>query len=445
MPFRKSDVRDLFESHCHGDAQQFVRETCHLMGLTDRDGCRHVDSNGSPKFGDVMEADGTTSAGGRLKPSSFSFNALGRGLLGDDLFEDLYEPGSKKLGAALGSMRTDLLEAGEGAVGPGAYANVNAFTAVIAGLLEISVMEGWQNPAFIADVLAPADATKMFDGRKVIGSSRIGDAAEERLPGMPTKRVQVGERWITQPRTVENALSVEVTQEMVFLDLTGQAVTEAQDLGTWLGYRKEVRCIDAFIGVNNTYSFMGTSFNTYQVAGTWDNDVASNELLHEANMETVLIKFRNMVDPQSLTPVLIQPNAVLVNMGKMRAARQTFGDLAVGVQYRDAPGAVATPQYVRVGEAAYKGQFNIITSPIVYNRCVAADGLNLSAVNAEKYWWAFESGKALKYAQNWPLRVQQAVPNTVEMIDRGIVLYAKADERGIPFWYEPRRVVRSKN
>lgn len=441
--FRKSDVRDLFESHCESNPAQFAREVYHLMGLTDRDGNRHVDEFGRPKFGDVLEADGTT-AGPRLKPHSFSLAHLGRGLLGDELFEDLFDPESRRLSGIQKFMRADLLEAGEGAVGPSAYANVNAFTAVASGLLEISVMEGWQNPTYIADQLAPPDPTKMFDGRKVIGSSRIGDNAEERLPGMPTKRVQVGERWITQPRTVENALSAELTQEMVFLDLTGQAITEGQDVGTWLGYRKEVRVIDDFIGVNNTYSFMGTSFNTYQTAGTWDNDL-SNELLHETNYEAVLIKFRNMVDPQSNTPVLIQPNAILVNMGKFRTARQVLGDLAVGVQYRDAPGSTSNPQLIRIGDAAYKGQVEILTSPIVYNRCVAANGLNLSAANAEKYWWTFEKGKALKYAQNWPLRVQQAVPNTVEMIDRGIVLYVKADERGRPFWYEPRRVVRSKN
>lgn len=440
--FRKSDVRDLFESRCNGDAAQFTREVCHLMGLTDRDGNRHTDEFGRQRFGDVLEEDGT-SAGPRLRPGSFSLAHLGRGLLGDELFEDLFDPESKRMGGIQRHIRTDLLEAGEGAIGPGAYANVNAFTGVVAGLLEISVMEGWQNPEFIMDQIMPPDPTRMFEGRKVIGSSRIGDNAEERQPGMPTKRVQVGERWITQPRTVENALSAEVTQEMVFLDLTGQAVSEAQDLGTWLGYRKEIRQIDAYIGVTNTYQFMGTAFNTYQAAGTWDNDF-SNELLHEANLEAVFIKFRDMKDPQTNTRVLIQPNFALVNMGKWRTARDVFGDLAVGVQYRDAPGATATPQLVRAAKPAYVGMLDILTSPLVFQRCTDADGLNLSTANAERYWWVGQKG-CIKYAQNWPLRVQQAVPNTVEMIDRGVVLYSKADERGVPFWYEPRKSVRSKN
>ena len=81
-----------------------------------------------------------------------------------------------------------ILEAGVGAVQPSAFANINAFTAVVAGLLEISIMEGFQLPEFIADQLMPPDNTKMFAGRKVIGTTRLGNKAEERQPGMPTAR-----------------------------------------------------------------------------------------------------------------------------------------------------------------------------------------------------------------------------------------------------------------
>src|SRR5207245_1681845 len=120
----------------------------------------------------------------------------------------------------------------------------------------------------------------------------------ERNPGMPTKRVQFGERWIEQPRTVEKALACEVLQETVFLDLTGQVTQEANDLGTWLRYNDELRRIDAFIGVTNTYKYKGTSYNTYLAASTWDNDF-SNELVTEGDVEEVLVKFRDMKDPET--------------------------------------------------------------------------------------------------------------------------------------------------
>lgn len=436
---RQNDVRDLLESHCGGDRRQFVRTMLESMGLRDEYGNIYRDAAGNQTLRNPR-VNGAEQP--RIQPREMSLESLGRGILGHDLFESYFTPGSTRLAADMPAIMAErhLLEAGEGAVQASAFANINAFTAVVVGLLEVSVLVGWENPAFIGDKLMPDEPTKMFDGRKVIGGTRIGDQAEERQPGMPTKRVQIGERWVTQPRTVENALASEVTQEAVFLDLTGDVTRNATDVGTWLRYRKELRQIDAFIGVTNTFSYKGTSYNTYQTASTWDNDF-SNELFHYTQVQLALIKFRDMKDPDTGTRVLIQPNMMLVQREKLLEAQAIL--TASNVQYRDAS---TSASYIREYPNPIAGKFQLIESPLVYERITAADGLNIAAANAAKYWWLFESGSnTIVYAQNWPLRVQQAAPGQVDMIDRGIVLYVKADERGIPMWKEPRRVVRSKN
>jgi len=438
---RGSSLRSLYESHGPAKFVQFVYQG---LGLVDANGRRLYDRAGNARRVELVEGGKLPNgqAVERFEPSEFSLRELAEAVIGGDWAEQLRPDAVRR--AMLVEERRPLVEAGTGAIQATAFANINAFTAVVSGLLEVSTMEGWENPVFIADKLAPAEPTKMFDGRKVIGVTRLGDVAEERLPGMPTKRAQIGERWITQPRTVENALSSEVTQEAVFLDLAGEVLQEAKDVGEWLRWRKEIRVIDAFIGVTNTYVYKGTSYNTYQTASTWDNDF-SNELLHWDNVQNVLIKFRDMKDPETNLRVLIQPNMMLVNREKLVVARAIVGDLAGDVQYRDAPGSTSNPQQVRAFQSPYKGQFELLESPLVYQRCTDADGLNLSASNAGKYWWTWERGKPLKYAQNWPFRVQTAAPNQLDMIDRGVVLFTKADERGVPMWYEPRRVVRSKN
>jgi hypothetical protein len=296
--------------------------------------------------------------------------------------------------------------------------------------------------------LAPVETTRMFDGRKVLGTARIGDVGEVRMPGMPTKRAGFGERWITQPRTQENAMSCEVTQEAVYLDLTGEVLDHANAVGEWIAWRKEIRVIDAFIGVTNTYSYKGSSFNTYLSASTWDNDIASNELVDWVNLEKILLKFRDMKDPETGLRVQIVPNRILVNQEKLFTARGILG--ATQVSRRDTPGDLTGttntgPLEIRFAPNPVAGLFmEPLTSPLVYQRMTESTGLNLSASNAGKYYFVWEYGKPLKYAQNWPLRVQQAAPNQLDMIDRGIVLFVKADERGIPMWYEPRRIVRSK-
>lgn len=432
---RKDNIRELFESASGGDVGVFARKMSHLMGLSDDKGRPYRSDAGHRELRNPR-VNGRESQ--RLKPSEFSFAHLGRGLMGDDLFEAYFAPDSDRLQGLQGRLR-NLQEAGEGAVGPSAFANINAFTGIASGLLEVAILEGWENPDYIGEQLMPDEPSKQFEGRKTIGISRMGDQAEERLPGMPTKRAQIGQRWITQPRTVENALACELLQETVFLDLTGQAVAEANEVGDWLRYRNELRKINAFIGVTNTYTYMDTSYNTYQTASTWDNDF-SNELNYYSDIQEAEIKFRDMTDPATSTRVKITPNTMLVNREKLYTARMVLGAQTV------VEGSATTSTYTRRDAPNPVNNYKIIESPLVYERCTASDGLNLSATNAGKYWWLFESGnRTIVYVTNWPLRVQQAAPGQLDMIDRGVVLYVKADERGIPMWKEPRRVVRNTN
>ncbi|MBY0523441.1 MAG: hypothetical protein K2R98_08575 [Gemmataceae bacterium] len=444
----KQSTRQLYESL---GPTGFVRKIYHALGLANEQGKRNRNAVGNPE---IRAPKGDKNL--LLSPREFSLKDLAEAVIGEDWSSKFTPDVLQRI--ALQEEQRPILEAGTNAVTATAFANINAFTSVVTGLLEISVMEGWQNPEFIADQLMPSENTRMFQGRKVIGTTRLGDVGEQRTPGMPTKRAGFGERWIQQPSTVENALSCEVTQEAVYLDLTGEVLDHANSVGEWIGYRKEIRCIDAFIGAVNTYSYKGTSFNTYISAGYFDNFIsAGNELVDHTNIELVLIKFRDMLDVETGTRVQITPNRMLVNQEKLFTARAILG--ATETEWRGTnttyPGggvptasANVVPQGVRRFPNPVAGLFGQpLASPLVYQRMTdtaASGGLALSATAAGKAWFVWEYGKPFKYAQNWPLRVQQAAPNQLDMIDRGIVLFVKADERGIPMVYEPRRIVQSR-
>lgn len=436
-----SSTREVYESIKKDEGRgAFVKKILHGIGLCDPQGNRYFDTAGNSIIKDPVNSRGVTEA--RMKPTEFSLRDLAEGIIGEKWSEAMRPDILRR--AELHEQQRPIMEAGTGMVGASQFADINAFTAVVSGLLEISVLEQFRAPDFIADKLMPTQNTKMFAGRKVIGVTRIGDKAEQRQPGMPTARVQIGERWITMPQTVENALSCEVSQEAVYLDLTGEILEQAQNVGYWLGYRKEIRCIDAKLGITNTYSYKGTTYNTYLTSGYFTNDIPGNELVHWDSVQNALVAFRNMIDPETNTRVQIRPNRVLVNLEKLVTARAIMGDLAAGVEYRDAPGNPISPQNVRAFLSPYKGDFEILTSPLVFQRMTDASGLNLSASNAGKYWYMWEEGKDMTYEQNWPIRVQQAAPNQLDMIDRGVVLYVKADERGTPMVREPRRVIRCR-
>lgn len=439
----RTGFRNLLESH-GGDARKMGRRLTHLMGVTDEQGRYYLNNHGRRVLKDPAGQP-------RVRPDEISLRGLTEALLGEDW------QGAMPAVRAYGQLRPlfeadetwtrSLLEDnGAGAISASAFANINAYTATVAGLLDVMILEAYENPEFIGSKLAPVEPSKQFEGRKTIGVSRLGHVAEAREPLHPTKRVQVGERWLTQPRTVEKALACEVSQEAIFLDLTGGQLAEhsgAAGVGEWLGYAQELDIIDSFIGVVNSYNYKGTNYNTYIAAGYYDNYISSGgELLHEDDVEDLLIKFRDMTDPDTSTRILINPNTILVNREKVRTINSILGPSAQQFQYRD---ATSSAHLINVADPAYKGRFTVLESPLVYQRCRDADGLNLSASNSGKAWWMFESGpKTHVWVQNWPLRTQSAAPNQVDMIDRGVVMYTKADLRGIAFWKEPRRVVHAR-
>jgi len=433
----KQSTRQLVESMGYGP---FAIKMRHLMGASDERGKRYRD----PKTGVQQRRPPRHSSGSTLDyldPSTVSLRDLAESILGEKWEAKMRSP---RWAWAVGLQEEAALmeDTGAGAVMASQFADINAFTAVVSGLLEISLMDGWENPEFIMDQIMPDDATRMFDGRKVIGTTRLGDVSEPRYPGNPTKRAGFSERWITQPRTVENALACEVTQEAVYLDLTGQVLEQANAVGDWIRWRKEMRCIDCFLGITNTYQYNGVGYNTYISAGYFNNIIASNELYYWEQVQAAEVLFRDMLDPATGLRVRIVPDSMLVNQEKYYTAEAVLN--ATGIELRGSPGATSGQQDVRHSKNPLAGKYKLFTSPLVYQRMTDTSGLGLSAVNAARYWYLFDSKKPpFKYASNWPLRVQQAAPQQVDMIDRGIVLFVKADERGTPMVFEPRRVVQS--
>lgn len=432
----KQSTRQLYESL--GPAA-FAKQVRYLLGASDANGRRYRDSaSGIQKRQKPRDSKGGEM--NALDPRSFSLRDLAEATLGENWEAKMRSP-RWSMAVALQEEEALLEDNGAGGVTASQFADINAFTAVVSGLLEISVMDGWENPEFIMDQVMPDVQTRMFDGRKVIGTTRLGDVAEPRYPGNPTKRAGFSERWITQPRTVENALACEVFQETVYLDLTGEVLEQANAVGDWIRWRKEMRCIDCFIGVTNTYSYNGTSYNTYLSNGTWNNALTGNELLFWEQVQTVELAFRDMLDPATNLRVRIVPDSMFVNQEKLYTAQAILG--ATELEYRGIPGSTSAYQDIRKFQNVLRN-YKLYTSPLVYQRMTDASGLNLSSTNAGKYWYVWDSKKPpFKYASNWPLRVQQAAPNQVDLIDRGVVLYVKADERGVPMVYEPRRIVQS--
>src|SRR5262245_38202972 len=152
----------------------FARKVCHLIGLADEGGKRY------PQLNSRSSRQGYTAWGKQQEPldtHKFSLRNLAEVTLGSVergqslMTSTAWTQAIQEQAQAKAENRPIMEDTGAAAVPPSSFADINAFTSVVAGLLEIEVMKGWEYPDFIMDDIMPERGTRMFDGRKVIGTA----------------------------------------------------------------------------------------------------------------------------------------------------------------------------------------------------------------------------------------------------------------------------------
>lgn len=365
-----------------------------------------------------------------MAPEQVSLRALYAGLVGDD--GQMLMRGAKFV--------AEVMEDGGTAIVPSAMANVSAYNAAALGLLEAKFLEVYNRPTFIAPLLAETVPTDKIQ-EKFIGISTVGDVAEERKPGNRHMRVNLSERYVTTPINVNRAVAVDVTREAVMFDRTRELLTQAEKSAEVFVLRKEYIVLDTFLGVNNTYNYNGTNYNTYATSGNWVNDV-SNPLVDWTQINAALQLFSGMTDQETGEPIDVEPHDILMMPSGYLTARGIL-------RYTEIQRRTNSTAEIGIGANPLGDfQFNLIgspTYPYAMRRLTASDGLNQSVTNAQQYWWIGDFQRAFVYTQNMPLTIQRATASDYEMADRGLVFSMFADEMGNCGVRDPRFVVRNHN
>jgi len=98
------------------------------------------------------------------------------------------------------------------------------------------------NPSFIDDQSYALGACTLYEGRKVIGSTRWGDLQKSAAWNAHHASI-AAIAGLPRPRTVANARMPKCSQETGVPHLTGEALQNASDVRTWLGWRRKYRCM----------------------------------------------------------------------------------------------------------------------------------------------------------------------------------------------------------
>lgn len=419
--------------------RDFFRHT--LLGI-------HVDENGRKSIRNRQMKPEEFCRGGNLAETAVS-------ILGPNAHEilstprtELYARGLRELYEASAKPR-QLYEAGNTAIQPSQFIDISSWDVTVGGLIESKIIEEYRKPGYIMDRLFRKIPTTMH-AEKLIATGRIGDKALLMQPGQSHPAAQFTERFITTPYTMKYGLKCEVTKEAVFFDRTNQVLTRAGSIGLELGLRRELWMTDVFLGVINPYIYGGVAYNTYITSGgNWANDITGNSLTDVNNLNTMWVSAQRMTDQESGQRIAVQPKTIVVPPG----ARFTAGNIIRSTQNEfltSGSGSVynqGTRTHAPQAEDFYGdsiGQYEILWSPFIDQRMLAADGLNLSASTAAGYWWAVVEDMAFAWMENWDINIMTVNANDYVMADNGIVMAAIGDFMGTPAVYDPRYVIRSR-
>lgn len=336
-----------------------------------------------------------------------------------------------------------VLEASSTAVVPGDLADVSAYLGTVTGLLDAAVLEGYESPAFIADKLCPTEKSNLRQ-KKMIGVSGSGDVAAIRKPGQPWPMSQLKQRYVTTPETEQKAAGVELTYEAVFFDQTDQVMAQAREIGESIRLLREKDFFRLLAGQSlyNTYTYGGTTYNTYGTSGNWVND-EDGPLEDWTDLAEVRALFGRMTSQETgerisiMFDTIIVSDARLPNVDRINSATtlSTRTNYSSG-NLQESVGPYNLPRY------------NVVTSPIfdqILTDTAANKGMALTQAQANDWWFAMNTDPAkapFRRMENWPLRTDEAKDGSYSMLKYGIVaaLYAQVMDT----WaiVEPRAVVR---
>lgn len=374
-------------------------------------GQAHVD-NFLESFGEAMQNDASMR-------NRFSIRQLFEELMpGGREMVDSWNP---RYGGS-GAIRVPEMELLEGAssVTAGAFANISG------QFVYSTILQAFMSDDYVFSKLVDTVSTQ-FNGEQIPGISRIGDAADEILEGKPYPRVGLNEDYIRTPTTQKRGMMIDLTREAVFFDRTGLIAQRAQEVGTFLGYNKEVRLINAFIDENVTrhrYNWKGTTYATYQSATPWINVKTTTALVDWTSVDAAEQILAGVTDPYTGLPIINTPKHLVVGRARKNAAGRITRATTVKVT---TPGYATSANPTQTEAANPIESYQIVTSLIL-----------TAQMGTKTNWYLGDINKSIKYMENFPLQVEQAPVGSSDMWERDIAMCWKAGERGAAVVVEPR-------
>ena len=372
---------------------------------------------------------------GTVQPLDFSIRGLFETFVRDDKGDAcgraIMETWKPEGGLAV----SELEEAGVGAVTTAAFSNITG------QIIYNKILDAWNNPAFIGDMLVETIPTSFLDGEKMAGISNVADDAEAVGEAQPYPLSGVTEEYVETPRPVKRGHIIPLTREVIIADRTARLLQQAATITTSMRINKEKRILDTVLGVDTTWKYNGSvATATYHDSTTapanFDNQI-TDTLTDYTDIEAAMLAFDAITDPNTGEPVVNTINQLIVPTALLYTARRILSATQVRSSTANLETLSANPLATPGSAGAQSTGMEILSNPWVSIRGAAI------ADPATAYWWIGDFKKAFAYMQVWPLSTVQLPSSSEWEFQNDIVRAWKVSEFGVPAVVNPRHVLRS--
>lgn len=300
-----------------------------------------------------------------------------------------------------------------------------AFHDITGVLLASKMIEGYNLPGYIGDMLLDRMPSKLQIERYA-GFSALEQPLE--VPeGKPYKESGFMGKYATSEALKKGRL-LNLTEEAIFFDRTGQLLKKAMDLGEKARLEREIvqiNCVTDRFAAAGQFIFnpMGVGEALYRIAGTATsptiNQIAANALVDWTDVDNVMQIFAAMNDEQG-DPIVVMPKIVLVPSALYAVAKRVM----TATEVRTGP---TTGVELAIWNRPFS--YQVLTSPLL-DRISATD------------WYLGDFKKQFVWQEVWPLQIlRTTLPEEKHL--RDIVFSVKVRYFGGAAAIDDKYVVRS--
>jgi len=324
-----------------------------------------------------------------------------------------------------------------------------AFANATGVLINAKILEGYDGAAqnMIGDELVTNVPSKL-KRETYVGFTSL-EGPEQVSEGMPYNESSFEEKYVTSVAEKKGRI-LEITEEAVFFDQTGQILQRASRLGEMAREEKEETILAGVVDITG-----GTALGRYQpvyrpsgtaaaLYSTANNNYLSTAtpLVDWTDIDEVLrYHAENQRDDRAVSgdrrPIIWMPRVLLVS----RKLAGTAARILNATETRSGPAAAAGDQQTIAGNplpTLLPGGFRVLHSPLLDYLA----GVTSSAYDDSDDWFVGDFKKAFGWQDVWPLQTLRAPQNDDAQFRRDIIARFKVRYFGAILAWDTKWVVK---